>query len=189
MWLLADSPLTSTSIYLGYTHESDIKKALDDGKLTNEWKDYLISPKNYLDMKIAVINAIGTEDADSLKEFFSYLLTKGEYKNFDDFLNKANGDMLVVTAYLMAVANYNDDNDLKEALKIAAMGKDKLPKSYTANIVYALIKAQRAFGGDWCEVYNTTNSVRNNKTLNQDMLSGSVKEIFDYMDLYKDNCH
>jgi len=195
-YLLADSPLTSSNIHSGYLHKKEIQDAINDGRLTNKWKDYLISPTNDLDMKIAVISAIVAENRlnyEVMPEFFTdaeeflvYMQNKAGYKSFDEFLNKADGDMLIVTAYLIAMVDYDDFRSLATALDIAKMGADKLPKSYTANIVYALIKAQNA-DGDYCEIYKATDSVRRDKSLNQDMSDGAVKAIFDYMDLYYDD--
>jgi hypothetical protein len=42
---------------------------------------------------------------------------------------------------------------------------------------------------DWCEVYNLTNSVRENKELKIDMKEEAISIIFDYMDIYKDDCN
>ncbi|MDR1007415.1 MAG: hypothetical protein LBL65_02465 [Campylobacteraceae bacterium] len=187
-WILADSPLTSADIYLSYEQYDDIEKVLKDGKLTDEWKDYLISPENRFDMKIAVVNAIGYENINS-KEFFTYLRKKERYKSFNDFLDKADGQMLIIVAYLMAMENYLDDKIVTKALNIAEKGKNKLPKSYTANIIYVLIKAQKVLNGDWCEAYTAANDVRNDKSLEQDMSSGAIEDIFYYMEMYADSCH
>ncbi|MDR1285885.1 MAG: hypothetical protein LBJ88_06770 [Campylobacteraceae bacterium] len=187
-WILADSPLTSTDIHLGYEYDNDIKKALKEGNLTDEWKDYLISSENYFGIKIAVINAIGYENINS-KEFFTYLLKKEGYKSFNDFLDNADGQMLIIAAYLIALENYSNDKILIKALNIAKKGKKKLPKSYTANIIYALIKAQKELKGDWCEVYRVVDNVRNDKSLEQDMSGGAISMISYDVKLYADSCH
>ena len=60
--------------------------------------------------------------------------------------------------------------------------------SYTFNIITALIKAQKAFDTDWCKVYILTDNVRKDKSLIGDMDIKAIAIIFDYMDLYKEDC-
>jgi len=55
-------------------------------------------------------------------------------------------------------------------------------------MVWALIHAQQAIDSDWCEVYKLTDRVRENKELVQDMKEEAIAIIFEYMDLYQDNC-
>jgi hypothetical protein len=88
-------------------------------------------------------------------------------------------------AYLKALDNYFE---VDEAIKIARKAKVKLPKSYTVNIISALIEAQKALDSDWCKVYTLTDDVRQDKSLTKDMRDEASKEIFSYMDEYKEEC-
>ena len=85
-------------------------------------------------------------------------------------------------AYLKALDDYFD---VDEAIVYAKKATGKNKNSYTTNIICALIEAQKAMGSDWSEVYNLTNNVRLNRSLNRDMKEEAVKIIFEYMDLYK----
>ncbi len=85
-------------------------------------------------------------------------------------------------AYLQALDNYFD---VSQAIIFAEQALTKNPKSYTFNIICALIKAQLAFDSDWCKVYSLTNEVRLYESLFKDMDEEAIKIIFEYMDLYK----
>jgi phenylalanine-4-hydroxylase len=107
-------------------------------------------------------------------------------KSFEDFKKKGTAEQLICYAYLKALDNYND---VEEAMAYAqiAIKKDK-KASYTINIICGLIEAQYYFNGNWCMVWKSTNKVRNNKKLNVDLAPEAIKNIFEYMDLYKDQC-
>ena len=91
------------------------------------------------------------------KTFLNFLKKKKIYKNEGEFLDNANGDILLCLAYLKALDNYNQVND---ALSYAEHALKKNRKSYTYNIITAIIKAQKAFDTDWCEVFILTDNVR-----------------------------
>ena len=65
----------------------------------------------------------------------------------------------------------------------------KQTKSYTFNIIRGLIKAQVLFDHSWCSVWQATNDVRINKDLTIDMNAEAIRIIFEYMDLYKEDCN
>jgi len=185
--LMADSPLTSTNFYKAYINQ-DVIISVDDvnGVLTENLIDYLISD-NPIDIKMAVINKLswdldGKNNADL---FLNYLIRLGNYKNKEKFLKKAKGEELLCYAYLKALDNYND---VTEAVSIADKALKANPNSYTFQIIVAIIKAQKAFDSDWCQVYQLTNNVRTNSYLDLDMNTGAIDMIFEYMDLYEDSC-
>ncbi|MDR1975417.1 MAG: hypothetical protein LBQ18_00345 [Campylobacteraceae bacterium] len=184
---LADSPLTSTEFYAVYEDVAEVVTAVGNQTLSEHLKSYLNSQGSPLEAKIAVVNAIGWvfEGKKDAEEFFKYLQKKRGYKNFDDFLAKADGELLIIMAYLKALDNYFT---VDEAAKIAKRAKEKLPKSYTTNIIYALILAQKEIDGDWCKVYALPNSVRSDKTLNKDMRAEAADIIFEYIDGYAKYC-
>ena len=78
--------------------------------------------------------------------------------------------------------------NVKEAIKLAEMAKAKAPKSYTVNLIAALIQAQKTMDDDWCKVFHLTDDVRQNKSLTQDMRPEASEIIFLYMDAYKSEC-
>lgn len=182
--LFADSPLTSTNFSKAYKDSKIIQLASKtEGKLTIELMDYLGNNKNPIELKIALINVLGWSfnGQNNSTIFYNYLKEKSKLMD----INEANADLLICYAYLKALDNYFD---VEDAIIYAKKAKSKNENSYTINIICALIEAQKAMDSDWCEVYNLTNNVRINNTLNQDMKEDSVSIIFDYMDIYKDNC-
>ena len=87
--------------------------------------------------------------------------------------------------YLKALDNYHD---VTPALVYAEKALKANPNSYTYQIIVAIIKAQKAFDQDWCEVYKLTDNVRTNPELMVDIKVEAIDLIFEYMDLYEDSC-
>lgn len=185
--LKADSPLTSTNIYEAYDELLIIDVALEaDGKINQEIMLYLTSSQS-IESKMALINALGwnINGQNNAETFLDFLQKKKKYKNRADFMEKGTADELLCMAYILAMDNYFD---VREALEIAEKALSKNKKSYTFNIITALIRAQNVFDKDWCGVYKSTDSVRKNKKLKLDMKKPAIDIIFGYMDLYKDEC-
>lgn len=179
--VFADSPLTSTPFNTAYEGSSKVQEALNcNGVISEDLMKFLNSKNNSIALKVAVINAIGWN-----------LEGQGNYVRYNDFLGNKKGkgalkaQNLLCLAYLKAMDNYFDCND---ALRIADEALALNPKSYTFNIIHALIKAQVLFDVSWCELWNETNIVRNNKSLTMDMNAEAIRIIFEYMDLYKEEC-
>lgn len=186
--VFADSPLTSTSISSAYKKTGVVKKALKSkGQLTPKLMRYLADASNPLELRIAVINALGwnVNGQNNATLFFSYLQKQYQYLNVDDFLKRADGETILCLAYLKAMDNYAD---VSEALVYAKEAKSKSDKSYTVHLIAALIESQKVLNENWCKVYQLTNNVRTNNLLTSDMKAEAVKIIFDYMDLYKSSC-
>ena len=183
--LFADSPLTSTPISEAYKDSKIVQLAsTTEGRLTIELMNYLNESMHPVELKIAVINQLGWgfNGFNNAYYFYEYLQEKYNFKDTDEFLNQASADLLISLAYLQAMENYfNVDEPIIYALK----ARSKNNESYTINITCALIEAQKAMDSDWSEVYNLTNNVRLNRSLNRDMKEEAVKIIFEYMDLYK----
>lgn len=186
----ADSPLTSTNIAKAYMDEAIVKEAEKaNGKLTNNLMEYLYNKKNPIQVKIALINKIGWnfEGTDNATLFYDFLKTKKKkLGTYQGLLKKGRWDLQLCMAYIQALSNYFN---VEDALQMAEKAAQKNKRSYTTQIVYALIKAQKLFDSSWCEVYKATHQVRTNKSLNKDILNAeAIKNIFDYMDLYKSSC-
>lgn len=188
--LLADSPLTSTQISNAYKDYAIIQLASEsNGNITVDLMDYLYEKSNPIDVIIALINEIANSgwriefnEKNNAAIFLEYL----EQKESGFSMNgNPNAEILITYAYLKALDDYFD---VSEATQWADMAKYRNEESYTINIVWALIHAQQALNSDWCEVYKLTNSVRENKALAKDMKEEAISIIFDYMDLYKDDC-
>lgn len=185
---LADSPLTSTDFCQAYNDEPMVLLAKSNqGKLSKELMEYLILDNRPLDIKIAIINQLGwqIEGYENAKDFMQYLIVTKRFSSSQDFYQRASGDLLLCMAYLKAMDNYFS---VDEALKIAKKAKEKSPNSYITHIICALIEAQKIMENDWCEVYKISNEVRLNNTLHLDIKPEAIKIIFDYMDLYQEEC-
>ncbi|HPS82736.1 MAG TPA: hypothetical protein PLA88_00350 [Bacteroidales bacterium] len=179
--VFADSPLTSTPFNTAYEGSSKVQEALNcNGVISEDLMKFLNSKNNSIALKVAVINAIGWN-----------LEGQGNYVRYNDFLGNKKGkgalkaQNLLCLAYLKAMDNYFDCND---ALRIADEALALNPKSYTFNIIHALIKAQVLFDVSWCELWNETDIVRKNNNLTMDMNAEAIRIIFEYMDLYKEEC-
>ncbi len=181
----ADSPLTSTDISSAYD-DVEIVQLADkaSGELTKDLMDYLYSMDNPIDVKIAVINKLSWGNMyNNSQMFFEYLQKKNGYKNINQFLRKANADWIICLAYLKALDDYFD---VKEALKYAEVARKKnTKKSYTIAIVAALIEAQNAMDTDMNSAYTPIGVVENDSSLNKDMRDDAIRNIFAYMNLYK----
>lgn len=178
---VADSPLTSTYFCTAYSGSAEVEKAINsNGVLTPELMKVLNSKKHSIAVKVAIINAIGwnfdgQNNYAAYKEFLGKKMGKGQQK----------ADNLLCLAYLKAMDNYFD---CTEALKIADEALALNPQSYTFNIIHALIQAQVMFDSSWCELWKSTNAVRVNTDLQKDMNAEAIRIIFEYMDLYKEEC-
>jgi hypothetical protein len=187
-YLKADSPLTSTEFSQAYREFSIVTEALEQGgKINDKISKFLADKSKPIDEKMAVINALGWDinGKNNADYFFNYLKKKRKYKDLDNFLNKGRADELLCYAYLKAMDNYFD---VKEAFKFAEKALSLNPKSYTFNIITALIKAQIVFRGEWCDVFKSTDAVRNNESLKMDMDESAIVIIFEYMDGYQEYC-
>jgi hypothetical protein len=182
--LFADSPLTSTDISNAYKDSRIVQlAATTDGVLNDELMNYLFDSKNPIELKIALINKLGWNfDGKSNSKVFYEYLKKNNLKD----INEASADILICYAYLKALDNYFD---VEEAIIFAQKAKLKNNKSYTINIICAVIEAQKAMDTDWCEVYKLTNNVRLNGTLIKDMKEEAVNSIFEYTDGYREYCN
>ena len=186
--LFADSPLTSTDFCQAYQKEKMvIRAASTDGVLTNHLIKFLLAEKKPIAVKMAVINQLGwsLDGKQNASIFYDYLQEHKGYKGKDDLLKKAGAAELLCLAYLQAMDNYFE---VDEAIVYAETAVSKNPKSFTYNMICALIKAQQAMDVDWCAVFKLTDRVRKDKSLQMDMNQEAVNIIFEYMDLYKDDC-
>ena len=184
----ADSPLTSTDFSKAYNSENIIAvAAAANGELTDELMEFLANKKNKIDLKMAVINKLGWKitGKDNSQKFLEFILKKRKYANQEVFFKKGKAEDLLSMAYLKALDNYFE---VKEASEIAETALRKKSKSRTFNLIAGLIKAQQVMDNDWCEVFQITDRIRQNSKLKTDLKPDAITIIYDYMDIYKDNC-
>ena len=184
----ADSPLTSTNFSNAYLNEPVVIKASKvKGKLSNELLIYLTDETNPVDVKMALINKLGwnAKGKNNASIFLKYLIQDKIYKNNQDFFDNGKGDQLLCLSYLKALDDYNN---VTNAIRYSGYALSRNPKSYTYQMISALIYAQKVIYSDRCQVYKLTDEVRKNNSLIKDMRGEAISIIFDYMDLYKHNC-
>ena len=190
IFLLADSPITSTPFHTAYSDHPIIIKAKNAGGVLNdELMDYLYKKKNPIDVKLALINTLSWDinGKSNYPKFLEYLgKKKKKYNSLEGIFKKGKSELLICLAYLKAMDNYFN---LQEAVKIADKAIEKNKKgSYSIALVGAIIKAQEAFDYNWCRVFELTDQVRRNEDLTMDMKPAASSIIFEYMDLYKSSC-
>ena len=190
--LLADSPLTSTNFYQVYEEYDIVNEALDaKGKVTNSIMLYLSDRAYPIDIKMAVINAIGWK-FDGQKNYNTYLnfieMRLGTSMQDESFYKKVDADELLCLAYLKAMDNYFDVKEAKQLSEIALTKSRRAQYSYTFRLIDALIGAQIAMDGNWCDVYQGTQKVKVNGDLRYDFPKEAEDIVFEYLYLYAKEC-
>ena len=180
----ADSPLTSTPFHDKYTDIDIVLKAEQTGVMNQEFADYLHDRSNPIDVKAALINALGWSlEGKSNAEIYNTLIHKRQMTEEDIF--KINANELFVIGYLMALDNYFD---VSKAILFLKQARIKNSGSYTYSIIEALAKAQKAMEKDFCKVWKYANKVFSNEDLEMDMREDAGKMMYDYMIVYKEYC-
>jgi len=186
--VMADSPVTSTEFSFAYADIDIVKKAGKLGVLNDEIANFLLSGKNSIDKKAAVCNALSWDlNGKNNAGLFSGFLAK-KYNSTIEMLDMddLSADELLCLGYLKVLDNYFEP---KPALIILEKAKSKNKKSFTIQIIYALVQSQIFLNENtWCKIWQVCTAVRNNKSLNKDMRIEAVDAIFEYIDIYKAEC-
>jgi hypothetical protein len=184
--LFADSPITSTSFYSAYAEYDIVNKAHEVGVINESIANYLLCDTVAIDVKAAIINALswnfdGKQNASLLMPYI-----QKKYKVSGDInFKKLSADDVFCLGYLTIMDNYFQPD---KALKLLTIARDKKPKSYTINIILALVEAQKAMDTDFCRVFKICEEVRTNYSLTQDMKMDALNIIFGYIADYKEYC-
>ncbi len=193
-YTFADSPLTSTDFYKAYLDVPLVQEALNSkGKITNEMMAYINSDTNSLEVKLAIINAIGwnVKGNKSSKLYFKFVMNKKKYKSdfggdSTAFNWNATADELICYAYMKALDNYFDVTD---AFEVAGLALKKNPNSFAVNMIYNLIKAQGLTSyREYCAASKMFNTLKNNPNLTTDMKKESMSFVFEYIDYIGKDC-
>lgn len=182
------SPLTSTTFGDVYDDEPIMARAIEaNGMLTNELMTFLLSDKQPLDLKMAVINRLGwwVEGNTNAETFLAFILKKGTYKSEGEFLSKGKTEDILCLAYLKAMDHYDNVEDVIPLVDVVVKRE---PKSYTAQLISAVIVSQQLSSEDWCAVYLLCNEVKVDEALKFDMRQEAADRIYAYMDLYLQGC-
>ena len=188
-FVYADSPLTSTDFWKAYSDNEMVQKARKySGMLSDQCFEFLSSNDVTIDVKLAVINALGWDfNGKSNFDFYlDYLIKSKKEITKNNYKKKCTAEELICLAYIRAMDNYFIVDDAYELAQLA-IKKDK-SNSFSIHLIYGLIKAQYYFNSDWCMTFNATEDVRVDENLVQDMKPEAVNIIFNYMNLYKSSC-
>ncbi|CAM4049450.1 copper amine oxidase N-terminal domain-containing protein [Cohnella lubricantis] len=180
----ADSPITSTEFSKAYMDEPIVQAADKAGSVTKEIAEYLADESAPLDIRAAVINAIGWEgERQGRTEAFAQYTYGQAYSDLD--LSVLRGDELFVIGYLLAMDDYFDTASAEELLRSAKMS---LKDSFTAAMIHALVSSQSQMlsSSSWQQVWKNVAAVAFDNRLNMDMRPEAAAIIIDYMVLYSD---
>ncbi len=177
----ADSPLTSTNLTKGYEKSKWVQMAVETNGLLMDDMTTFLAGKGDLGEKLALICQLGWGEnaAINANMFIEYMMeNKPE--------SKRTGDDYCCMAYVLALGDYFEVSLAKETATTAVQ---KNPTSFGCNMILALITAQEHLHNNtWCDVYKVCDAVRTNTSLKRDMKPEAIKGIFDYIDIYKDEC-
>ena len=189
-----DSPLTYTDFHKAYIDVPMVQKALKSkGKISKETMSYLVSDTNPLDVKLAIINAIGWSN-DGTKRSVAYLNYVVKTKKYTAGINgnrlafkwNATADELICFAYIRAMEYYFDVTYANEIAQLALL---KNPNSLAVNLISGLIKAQGLFLlNEWCYAATQFNSIEQNTLLTKDLRKEGKFIICEYMQSIGANC-
>jgi hypothetical protein len=179
----ADSPITSTDFYVSYLDVGIVEKASEMTSIDEEVARYLSDPENPLDIKAAVINAIGWrfEGKDNAERYSGFIF--GKPLDELDFNTVPAHDLFCI-GYLMVMDNYFEPERAIPPLEKAC---EAFPDSFTAAMINTLVKAQASMinEDEWDTIWALANNVVQNKNLEMDMRPEAVDIIMDYMILFK----
>lgn len=179
--IFADSPLTSTPICNAYEDKEIVMKAKTEGKMNSEIAQYLHKKSNPVDVKAAVINALGWDfNGKKNAEIYCSIVFEKQITESDISSLSANDNFVI--GYLKALDDYFYPY---KAVPFLREAQKEMNDSYTVSIILALVRAQNA---DFCSSWKYVNKVFRNKYLEKDLRKDAEKIIYDYMVLYKNDC-
>ncbi|MFL0197419.1 hypothetical protein ACJDU8_17890 [Clostridium sp. WILCCON 0269] len=181
--VFADSPVTSTDFYKAYIDVDIVKTAKEKGVIDQKIATYLHSSKNPIDVKAAVINALGWKyEGKSNAENYVKLIYSNDIDKLD--VDSLSGDEIFCISYMMALDNYFH---VDKALLLMEKAYEKNNTSFTIAVVRSILKGQAIISdiNNWGMIWSNTESVLNDKTLVKDMRQEAVDNIVGYMKLYE----
>ena len=165
----ADSPLTSIEFYKAYLDVPIIKAASDNPKkLSEEAKTYLFDEGNPLDVKIALINAVGWDEKGlpTYSDYIQYCLNnfpkekygigENEIVRIEDVYNNASCEQMAVLVYLFAMSDYSNTQAMYKFMEQAMVTPLMNKQSFI--LPMGLIVAQAALDlNDLGRIYPASN--------------------------------
>ncbi|MBI3926037.1 MAG: hypothetical protein HY319_10890 [Armatimonadetes bacterium] len=180
---LADSPLTSTKFYAAYGDQPIVVLAESTKVLDEAMAQYLSNPKNSIDCKAALVNALGwnADGQGNCKAYRQFLAKR--YKTKEDALrlSELTPDEVFALGYLTAMDDYFHT---ERAANILSRAAERNPTSFTVAMILAVTRAQDV--DDWSEIWPLVDGVLKNQKLRFDMRPEARDLILEYMKLYQE---
>ena len=191
----ADSALTDTEFYKAYLDVPIVKAAADQPNvLSEEAKAYLFDEANPLDVKLALINAVGweIEGLTAYKDYLNYCIQhfpKRTYglapgkrahaaRRLQTRLARTEGRARLPQCDEQLLQHRRDEQN-------GAHGHDT-PRTDKQSFMLAigLVKAQIALDGDWAEVYPIVYDCVNKPRI-KDMRPEAIDIVMEYINEYE----
>ena len=195
----ADSALTSTEFYKAYLDVPIVKAASErPHHLSEAAKAYLFNEANPLDVKLALINAVGA-NPDGLATYGEYIeyciqhfpknkygIAPGKRVTQQDVFKHASPEQKAVLVYLSAMSNYFNTAAMSKMVRMAMTTPRTDKQSFMLAI--GLVKAQIALDGDWAKVYPTVYDCVNSPEI-KDMRPEAIDIVMEYINEYEKYTH
>ena len=195
----ADSALTDTEFYKAYLDVPIVKAAADrPHHLSEAAKAYLFNEANPLDVKLALINAVGA-NPDGLATYGEYIeyciqhfpekkygIAPGKRVTQQDVFKHASPEQKAVLVYLSAMSNYFNTAAMSKMVRMAMTTPRTDKQSFM--LAVGLVKAQIALDDDWAEVYPIVYDCVNKPRI-KDMRPEAIDIVMEYINEYKKYTH
>lgn len=195
----ADSALTSTEFYKAYLDVPIVKAAAErPHHLSEAAKAYLFNEANPLDVKLALINAVGA-NPDGLATYGEYIeyciqhfpkkkygIAPGKRVTQQDVFKHASPEQKAVLVYLSAMSNYFNTAAMSKMVRMAMTTPRTGKQSFMLAI--GLVKAQIALDNDWAEVYPIVYDCVNKPRI-KDMRPEAIDLVMEYINEYEKYAH
>ena len=190
----ADSPLTSTDFATAYPELLAVQRA-KQGDAAAAYAFLAGTASN--DQKLAVANALGWS-GDFATGFFQALAAQRDLKPEQLEVKDLDASQLFVAGYLVAMADYLELEPLEPGAK-GVRGKSgqflleraaaQLKEDFTVQYTLALVKAQKAMSGPWCEVFRIPNEVvARFPPTQRNLRAGALESAQGYLQGYEESC-
>lgn len=195
----ADSALTSTEFYKAYLDVPIVKAAADrPHHLSEAAKAYLFNEANPLDVKLALINAVGP-NPDGLATYGEYIeycikhfpkkkygIAPNKRVTIQDIYKNASCEQMAALVYLSAMSNYFNTAAMSKMVRMAMTTPRTDKQSFMLAI--GLVKAQIALDNDWAEVYPIVYDCVNKPRI-KDMRPEAIDLVMEYINEYEEYTH
>ena len=180
---LADSPLTSTSLCVGYESNPLVKAGLENKKISKKQFSFLTG-KGSINEKLAIVSALGWgEHAQGNCDQILAKLIKARKSQA-----KFTVDDNLVMAYAQALGDYFDMSKTKpyfDAINFEDEKRESAIWVLNLCVMQNLLDDQER----WCEIYQRLEAIRTLDGITRDMKPETLTQgLYEYLDIYKDTC-